>query len=79
MSQRSVLKLSNESGLELRIVLEPYATEFVLRPGSSAEVVGRSDAGNPEFSVEYTDDGMVVWGQTPGAVYEYWQDGKLVA
>ena len=78
MSHRSVLKLSNDSRRELRIVLEPYATEFLLRPGNSAEVVGSSDNRSPEFSVEYTEGGMVVWGQTPGAVYEYWQDGKLV-
>ena len=72
------MRLENASVSPLRIVLEPYASEFLLPSGSTCEVVGRSDRLEPEISIEYTEQAIVFWGVSGGAAYEYWQDGKLV-
>jgi hypothetical protein len=62
----------------VKVILEPYASEFELPAGAKCEVVGCSDTVEPEFLVELQDDVIVFWGQTPDAVYTYWQDGVLI-
>jgi hypothetical protein len=78
MKHRASIRLENVAASPLRIVLEPYASEFMLPSGSTCEIVGRSEGNVPDISIEYTTDAIVFWGQTTQAIYEYWQDGKLV-
>jgi len=78
MKLRNSLRLENASAESIRIILEPYASEFDLPSGSACEIVGRSDEVHPEILIEYTKAAIVFWGNQPNAVYEYWQDGVLV-
>lgn len=78
MKHRNSVRLVNASAESLRIILEPYASEFDLPSGSACEIIGESDEALPEIFIEYTKAAIVFWGNLPNAVYEYWQDGALV-
>ena len=78
MTNRASVRMWNNSLQPLHIILEPYATEFTLPAGSTCEVVGHCERAVPEISIEYTGTGLVFWGETTDAVYEYWQDETLI-
>jgi hypothetical protein len=78
MQHRTSIRFDNASADPVLIVLEPYASEFQLPSGSSCEIVGRSDELVPEIFIEYTAKAIFFWGNSPHAIYEYWQDGRLV-
>ena len=78
MKHRNSFRLENASAEPLHIILEPYGSEFDLPSGSICEIVGRSDETSPEIFIEYTKAAVIFWGNSPNAIYEYWQDGVLV-
>lgn len=78
MKHQNSIRLENASAEPLRIILEPYASEFDLPSGCACEIIGRSNEMRPEIFIEYTKAAVVFWGNSPNAIYEYWQDGALV-
>ena len=78
MSNRASIKLKNNSAMPMRLIVEPWATEFDLPSGSSCEVFSVGGIGVPAIDLESVGGAMIFWINTDGAIYEYWQDGKLV-
>ena len=78
VKSREFASFSNASPSAVRVVIEPWAVEFMLPSRSFCEVV--SVGGDSPASIEVKDDeyGFIFWINAPGAVYEYWQDGHLV-
>ena len=70
-------KFKNTSGTELILVIEPWAVEFRLPMDSSCEVVSVGGVAPSDMELEILDDRVVFFVNTSGAIYEYWQDGKL--
>lgn len=44
------------------LIVEPWAEEYRLEPGTSVDVVGHGGAVDGNFEVEYFDDGMIFYG-----------------
>ena len=78
MNFRCSSRFVNSSGKPLRIVVEPWAVEFELPADENCEVVAISNVKQPEVTREATEYGIVFWVEGEGAIYEYWQNGKLV-
>ncbi|WPH16911.1 hypothetical protein [Variovorax paradoxus] len=79
MTNRSSVKLKNSFATALSVIVEPWANEFHLPPGSECEVVSIGGAVDTEILIELeAPSTLIFWVNTPGALYEYWQDGKLV-
>ena len=78
MQSRESVYLSNASPSSVRVVIEPWAVEFILPSRSFCEVVSVGGDSPAAFEVEDDEYGFIFWINTPGAVYEYWQDGQLV-
>lgn len=78
MASCDSIRLKNTSGTELILVIEPWAIEFRLPVNSNCEVVSVGGVAQSDMELEILDDRIVFYVNTPGAVYEYWQDGKLV-
>ncbi|WP_143133407.1 hypothetical protein [Pseudoduganella namucuonensis] len=70
--------MTNTSGRELLLVIEPWALEFSLPAGSKCEVVSVGGTAPSVIELEVLNDRIIFYVETPGAVYEYWQDGVLV-
>jgi len=78
MANCDSIKLKNTSGAELLIIIEPWATEFHLPANSDCEVVSVGGISPSVINLEVLNDGIVFHIETSGAVYEYWQDGRLI-
>jgi hypothetical protein len=76
MNQYASAKFENTSGKALRVIVEPWATEFTLPSGSACEVRSVGGKGKPAVEVEASNEALTFWVNTEGAVYEYWQDGE---
>jgi hypothetical protein len=66
------LRFSNTSSQEIRMVLEPWATEVVVESGASVDVVSSGTDGTME--VEYRRDQVVLFGW-PGAILHLASNG----
>lgn len=78
MSRRESIKFSNSTGVSQSIIVEPWAVEFLLPSGSWCEVFSVGGLGEPALVTEPVEGGIIIWINTDGAVYEYWQDGVLI-
>jgi hypothetical protein len=78
MTYRHSVKLENSFGKPLRIVIEPWATEFELPSKESCEVVAVNDMKQPRVDIEVSEYGILFWVEVEGSVYEYWQNGVLI-
>lgn len=74
------IRISNNGGLPLRVVLEPWATEYLVAPGDHLRF--RSATPIPEnahFLVEHSEDFVVVFPEWSGAlVHAYASNGTLI-
>lgn len=52
--------------------------EFLLPANSNCEVASVGGVAPSVISLEVLNDRIIFYVETAGAVYEYWQDGKLV-
>lgn len=75
MSTTCIAKIENNTETSLKIVIEPWATEFDLAPGSVAELVARSDLDSLAISREDIDNCVILWVDGRRAIYEYWCNG----
>ena len=75
---RLSIEFSNASDRPLEVVIEPWGMVHRLPSRASCAVV--SVGGDPPavINVEMIEDGYTFWFETPGAIYEYWQDGELL-
>lgn len=78
MRFRHSVKFENSLGRPLRVLIEPWAVEFELPNEETCEVVATSDIKQPHVNCEAAQYGIIFWVEGEGAVYEYWQNGKLV-
>lgn len=78
MASCDSIKLTNTSGRELLLVIEPWAVAFSLPADSRCEVVSVGGTAPSDIEMEVLDDRIIFYVQTAGAVYEYWQDGVLI-
>lgn len=78
MANCDSIQLKNTSGATLLIVIEPWAVEFLLPTNSNCEVASVGGVAPSVISLEVLSDRIIFYIETAGAVYEYWQDGKLV-
>ena len=78
MPLRASVQLSNASSEPLKIVIEPWAIEFDLPRRSFCEVVSVGGEPNAHVDAEADEYGIIVWINTSGGIYEYWQDGELI-
>ncbi|MBX9793267.1 MAG: hypothetical protein K2Y02_03095 [Burkholderiaceae bacterium] len=68
----------NTSGAALLLVIEPWAVEFILPEHSKCEVVSVGGVAPSVINLEVLSDRIIFYVETAGAIYEYWQDGKLI-
>ncbi|WP_157200957.1 hypothetical protein [Massilia sp. Root351] len=78
MANCDSIKIKNTSGSALAIVIEPWAVEFLLPINSSCNVVSVGGVVPAVINLEVLTGRIICYVETEGAVYEYWQDGKLV-
>ena len=52
---------TNSSLNPLRLVLEPWAEEYVIQPNSSAEVIGEGGEAGSYFELEQLDDRLIIY------------------
>lgn len=78
MTNCDSIKLTNTSGAELLLVIEPWATEFLLPANSTCEVISVGGVAPSVIELEVLDDRIIFHVETVGAVYEYWQDGNRI-
>lgn len=60
---------TNSSPIPLRLVLEPWAEEYVIQPNSSAEVMGKGGEIGSYFELEQLDDRLIIYGWTGSRAY----------
>jgi len=56
----NVLKIRNEHSEQIRIVLEPWAHEYSVRPGSTIEIAPRAPIDTEVVEVDYYEGIIVV-------------------
>jgi hypothetical protein len=78
MGFRNPLQVRNGTDAPMAVVVEPWATEFVLEPGGVCEVVATHPDQFPTFGVEPTAGKVIVWVNEGGSLYEIWQGGVQV-
>lgn len=79
MESRSSIKLRNRARRPLTIVIEPWAGQWELAPGSECEVFSVGGEAPPRIDLAWLDESCVAFYiETAGAIYEYWVDGVLI-
>lgn len=61
MSSPSILKFKNSFSKDLKVILEPWAEEYSIRPGSVLEIVPNSES-NQEIEIEYDGEDIIIYG-----------------
>jgi hypothetical protein len=77
MELRNRLPIRNGHDADLTVVVEPWATELVLKPGRDCEVVAIHHSQWPLLEVEPCSYGLVV--TVYGESYELWFNGQNLA
>jgi hypothetical protein len=68
------LRASDEPYL---VVVEPWASEFLVRVGEECQVVACHPAVFPSFGAELVGGRLVLWVNESGATFEFWRAGEL--
>jgi hypothetical protein len=74
MSNVKKFSLINGSPEEMLLILEPWAEEYQVPTGAVIEVVGEGGIVDGEFEVEYTSNGIIIYGWD-GSVVHVKRDG----
>jgi hypothetical protein len=61
----------------MRLIIEPWAEEYLLEPGVSVDVVGEGRAVDGSFEVEHFNKGMIFYGWE-GSVVSVLVNGQQV-
>ena len=76
--------MEHRNGITLRapdeafwVVVEPWASEFIVRIGEECQVVALHPGVPPSFGAELADGRLVLWVNEAGATFEFWRAGKL--
>jgi len=74
------IRVSNAKKQPVRVVLEPWALEWMLNPDDYLDFIAVTDgAQNGWFMVEDNDYGMIVWAQEAGMlIHVYDSKGHLI-
>lgn len=62
MVTQSKISVTNSTPKPLLLILEPWAEEFSIAPGTSVDVLGSGGSGGGFFEVEYIENGLIVYG-----------------
>jgi len=59
------------------VVVEPWASEFLVGFGEECQVVARHPAVIPSLGAELSGGKLVLWVNESGATFEFWRAGSL--
>lgn len=59
------------------VVVEPWASEFLVRTGEECQVIACHPTVMPSFSAELAHGKLILWVNEAGATFEFWRVGKL--
>ncbi|GAA4352071.1 hypothetical protein GCM10023165_40800 [Variovorax defluvii] len=68
----------NGSDVELRVIVEPWADQFLIRPGQRVEVLVRGDGTAGAVELEQLPTGLIIYGYE-GCIVSLLSDGKELA
>ena len=78
MANRNRLQVfGRRDGSTFTLIVEPWATEYLVRHGESCEVVAIHTSVMPTFGVELPGSDLVVHIIEGGSTYEFWREGDL--
>lgn len=60
METDSRISLTNDSKGLLRLVIEPWADQYKIEPGTTVEIIAGEDRIESQIAVDYRDDGFLV-------------------
>ncbi len=61
MNSPNILKFKNSFSRELKVILEPWAEEYSVKPGSTLEIVPNSES-SQEIEIEYDGEDIIIYG-----------------
>jgi hypothetical protein len=59
------------------VVVEPWASEFIIRIGEQCRVVACHPDALPTFGAELAGGKLILWVNEAGATFEFWRAGGL--
>jgi hypothetical protein len=72
--QKFVIAVRNGRDTQVTLILEPWASEFVMAPGAVFELRAEGPEGDG-LQIDYAPDHIVAWGWS-GSVVEVWHNGE---
>jgi len=78
MKCRNPIRVRNGGSDPLIVIVEPWASEFVLMHGADLDVVATHPDIFPTLEIESLDGRLVVIINQGGSLYEVWRDGVQI-
>ena len=78
MTTSQKLSYINGSDIELRVIVEPWAEQFLIRPGQRVEIHVRSEGEVGTIELEQLATGLVIYGYE-GCTMSLISDGEELA
>jgi hypothetical protein len=72
--QKLVIAVRNGRDTPVTLILEPWASEFVMPPGAVYELCAEGPEGDC-LQIDYAPDHIIAWGWS-GSVVEVWHNGE---
>jgi len=72
------LSYENATELEQRLIIEPWAEQYVIQPGQRVDIVVQSDAPAGCLELEQRPGGLTIYGYT-GCIISVLSDGEELA
>ena len=68
----------NDTEGELRITVEPWANQYVIRPGRTIEIMVHTDTLDGSLMLEQTANGLIVWSNTGDTDITLMSEGREI-
>jgi hypothetical protein len=62
MTSLQKFSYTNRAGMDMRITVEPWAEQFVIRPGQTIDVVVAGGVAGGCLELEQVADGLIIYG-----------------
>lgn len=77
MTIRQTFSYTNSTAGDVQVIVEPWAEQFVLRPGQRVEIVVRSESTVGSIEFEQLSTGLIIYGYE-GCVVSLSSDGEAL-